>query len=371
MAAASVARLGAEPRHTQPVTTCYNDRMRAVSYDTIGGPLTVVEVESPACPDEGAVVEVRATGVCRSDWHAWRGHDPVRLPHIPGHEFAGVVAAVGPRVAGFAVGDRVTAPFVNGCGSCDYCHSGQAQVCPAQTQPGFTGAGSFADLVVVGAADTNLVRLPDSLGFVTAAALGCRFATAYHALTAQAAVLPGEWVVVFGCGGVGLSAVMIARCLGARVVAVDPSAAALERAGDLGAGLLVDAEDPVPTILAATAGGAHVSMDALGSAPSALAAVRCLRRRGRHLQVGLMLGSDSRAPLPWDLVVARELRVLGSHGMAAADYPPMLDLITAGGLQPERLIGRIIGFEQLGEALRAMDRPTATPGIVVADLARR
>ena len=188
MAAASVARLGADPRHTQPVTTCYNDRMRAVSYDTIGGPLTVVEVESPACPDEGAVVEVRATGVCRSDWHAWRGHDPVRLPHIPGHEFAGVVAAVGPRVAGFAVGDRVTAPFVNGCGSCDYCHSGQAQVCPAQTQPGFTGAGSFADLVVVGAADTNLVRLPDSLGFVTAAALGCRFATAYHALTAQAAV---------------------------------------------------------------------------------------------------------------------------------------------------------------------------------------
>ena len=344
--------------------------MRAVSYDTTGGPLTTVEVAAPACPEAGAVVEVRATGVCRSDWHAWRGHDPVRLPHIPGHEFAGVVAAVGRRVAGFAVGDRVTAPFVNGCGSCEYCRAGQAQVCPAQTQPGFTGAGSFADRVVVEAADTNLVRLPDSLDFVTAAALGCRFATAYHALTAQAGLLPGEWVVVIGCGGVGLSAVMIARCLGARVVAVDPSAAALGRADELGAEVLVDAQDPVAAVVAATEGGAHVSVDALGSSATALMAVRCLRRRGRHLQVGLMLGADSRAPLPWDLVVARELRVLGSHGMAAAGYPPLLDLITAGRLRPERLVGRVIGFDELGEALAAMDRPTTGSGIVVADLAR-
>ncbi|MGB7962405.1 MAG: alcohol dehydrogenase catalytic domain-containing protein [Propionicimonas sp.] len=344
--------------------------MRAVSYSTTGGPLNIVEVDSPTCPEAGAVIEVRATGVCRSDWHAWRGHDPVTLPHIPGHEFAGVVAHVGPRVTGFAVGDRVTAPFVNGCGGCDYCLTGHAQVCPSQTQPGFTGAGSFAEHVVVEQADTNLVRLPDGLDFVTAAALGCRFATSFHALTAQAELRAGEWVVVFGCGGVGLSAVMVAHCLGASVVAVDPSPAARARAAELGADVVVDAFDPVPQVLAVTAGGAHVGMDAVGSAATAAAAVHSLRRRGRHVQVGLMLEGNSRAPLPWDLVVARELRILGSHGMAAADYPVMLELILAGRLHPELLVGRVIGFDDLAEALRSMDEPSELAGIAVADLAR-
>ncbi|MDQ7992329.1 MAG: alcohol dehydrogenase catalytic domain-containing protein, partial [Propionicimonas sp.] len=138
--------------------------MRAVSYQAVGGPLLTIDLDEPACPPDGAVIGVRATGVCRSDWHAWRGHDPVTLPHVPGHEFAGVVVAVGPAVTGFAVGDRVTAPFVNGCGRCGYCRAGQAQVCPDQSQPGFTHHGSFAEQVVVHRADTNLVRLPDDLG---------------------------------------------------------------------------------------------------------------------------------------------------------------------------------------------------------------
>lgn len=349
-------------------TACYNDRMRAVSFTTPGGALSVVQVDAPRCPEAGVVIDVRATGVCRSDWHAWRGHDPVTLPHIPGHEFAGVVAHVGPRVTRFAVGDRVTAPFVNGCGTCEYCLAGHAQVCPSQTQPGFTGAGSFAEQVVVEQADTNLVRLPDGLEFVTAAALGCRFATSFHALTTQAGLRADEWVVVFGCGGVGLSAVMVAHCLGAMVVAVDPSPAARARAAELGADVVVDSLDPVPAVLAATAGGAHVSMDAVGSAATAAASVRSLRPRGRHVQVGLMLGSNSRAPLPWDLVVARELRVLGSHGMAAADYPAMLEVILAGRLHPELLIGRVIGFDQLGEALASMDGPSSVAGIAVAVL---
>jgi len=334
--------------------------MRAVVYDAVGAAPVLTTVASPTCPDDGAVVDVRATGVCRSDWHAWRGHDPVALPHVPGHEFAGVVAEVGPTVSAFGVGDRVTAPFVNGCGRCRWCRSGQAQVCPDQTQPGFTHAGSFAEQVVVHAADTNLVRLPASIEFTTAASLGCRLATAFRALTVHGGVTAGDWVAVFGCGGVGLSTVMIATALGARVVAVDPSPAAVARATELGAGVTLTDVDAVAQVRRVTDGGAHVAVDAVGSAATAEASVRSLRRRGRHVQIGLMLGSASRAPLPWDLVVAHELEVHGSHGMAAADYPPLIELITTGVLSPQGLIGSEVTLDQAGAALMAMDEPVAT-----------
>jgi alcohol dehydrogenase len=341
--------------------------MRAVVYDAVGSPPRVTQVEPPSCRRDGAVIDVRATGVCRSDWHAWRGHEPVPLPHIPGHEFAGVVARIGPQVSSVAVGDRVTVPFVNGCGRCSWCESGQAQVCPAQIQPGFTAPGSFAEQVAITAADFNVVRLPAEVDFVTAAALGCRFATAYHALIAQADLLAGEWLAVYGCGGVGLSAVMIAVALGARVVAVDPSPAALARTADLGAELTIDASDPVAAVHTATGGGAHVSIDAVGSAGTAMNSVASLRRRGRHVQVGLMTGTAERAPLAWNLVVARELRVLGSHGMAARDYPDLLRMVVDGHLQPRRLVGSVIDLDRAGSALMAMDEPVAAEaGIVVA-----
>jgi alcohol dehydrogenase len=329
--------------------------------------LRVVDAPRPECAPDGVVIDVRATGVCRSDWHAWRGHDPVTLPHVPGHEFAGEIAEIGSQVSRFAVGERVTVPFVVGCGRCEWCRSGQAQVCPDQTQPGFTQAGSFAEQVAIGAADFNLVRLPDELDYVTAGLLGCRFATAFHALTAQAGVQPGEWVAVYGCGGVGLSAVMVATALGARVVAVDPSSAALARASDLGAESVVADPDPVPAVRSITTGGAHCTIDAFGSGVTARAAVRSLRRRGRHVQVGLMFGEDRHTPVPWELVLAHELRILGAHGMAARDYPQMLDLIASGRLQPRRLLGSVITLDQAGDALMAMDEPIpAQAGFTVA-----
>jgi alcohol dehydrogenase len=332
--------------------------MRAIVYDAVGAPLRVASVPAPACPDDGVVLDVAATGVCRSDWHAWRGHEAVPLPHIPGHEFAGVVAES--AVPSFAVGDRVTSPFVMGCGRCSWCRSGQAQVCPDQTQPGFTHPGSFAERVAVRGAEVNLVRLPDEIDFVSAAALGCRFATAFRALTGHGPLAPGSWVAVFGCGGLGLSAVMIAVALGARVVAVDPSAASRAAATELGA----VAAPSVDEVVSITGGGAHVSLDAYGSAETASAAVRSLRRQGRHVQAGLVFDAG---PMPWDLIVARELTVVGSHGMAAADYPPMLQMITDGRLNPARLVRSVIDLAAAGEALMDMDHPTpASPGITIA-----
>jgi alcohol dehydrogenase len=342
--------------------------MRAAVYSAIAGPLSVLPVPEPQCPADGVVIRVRATGICRSDWHAWRGHDPVPLPHVGGHEYAGVVSEVGQGVTRFAVGDRVTVPFVCGCGVCEYCRSGNAQVCPNQTQPGFTGPGSFAEYVAVPGADVNLVALPEQVGFTAAAALGCRFATAFRAVTGHGRVQPGQWVAVYGCGGVGLSAVMIARALGARVVAVDVSAAALAAATDLGAEATVDASegvDAAATVRELTGGGAHVSLDALGSPATAAASIRSLRRHGRHVQVGLLLGDDAHPALPIARVIAWELELYGSHGMAAADYPALLDMVVSGALQPGRLVGRTIGLDGIGAALAAMDA-IGEPGITVA-----
>jgi len=344
--------------------------VRAVVFDAFGQQPRVRSVPEPECPAGAVVVAVRATGVCRSDWHAWRGHDPVALPHVPGHEFAGEVVRVGEEVTRVAVGDRVTVPFVCGCGVCDLCRSGDAQVCPDQYQPGFTGPGSFAEQVMVPAADTNVVRLPDELEFVEAAALGCRFATAFRAVQAHGRIAPGQWLAVFGCGGVGLSAVAVGRALGARVVAVDVSAAALEQATRLGSEGAVDAGDleaAVEQVRAVTGGGAHVGLDAIGSPLVAAASVRSLRRRGRHVQVGLLLGEDAATALPMDRVVAHELEVIGSHGMAAVDYPAMLDLVAKGILDPRALVGRVIGLDEAGAALAAMDHP-GPPGLTVVEL---
>jgi alcohol dehydrogenase len=332
--------------------------MRAVVYDEFSGPAAVREVPDPPLAEHGVVVAVEATGLCRSDWHAWAGHDPtIALPHVPGHELAGVVAGVGASVTRWQVGDRVTVPFVCACGSCAQCVAGHQQVCERQTQPGFTGWGSFADLVALDHADVNLVRVPDEMDMATAAGLGCRFATAFRAVVAQGRVQPGQWVAVHGCGGVGLSAVMVAVACGAQVVAVDVSPEALAMATALGASATVDASagDDVPrAVRDVTGGGAHVSFDALGSEATAGASIRGLRTRGRHVQVGLLPPALGHPKLPMSRVIAFELEVVGSHGMPAHAYPDMLAMVTAGRLRPDLLVTRRISLDEAGPALAAM-----------------
>ncbi len=314
------------------------------------------------------VVRVGATGVCRSDWHAWMGHDPVPLPNVPGHELAGTVHAVGPEVTSWAVGDRITVPFVCGCGRCQSCEAGDTHVCPHQTQPGFTGPGSFAELVAVHAADTNLVRLPDSLDVVTAASLGCRLASAYRAVVTHGRLEAGQWLAVHGCGGVGLSAVLVGVALGARVVAVDVSPGAVARATELGATATVVDADAASAVRELTGGGAHISVDAAGTTETAVASVRSLRRRGRHVQVGLLLGDQATPPLAMDLVVSQELSVHGSHGMPAHQYAELLDLVADGTLDPSLLVGRVIELAEAPAALVAMSEPATTVGMTVVRL---
>lgn len=334
--------------------------MRAVYFEAFGQTPEIREVPDPAPPPAGVVVAVEASGLCRSDWHGWMGHDPdVSLPHVPGHELAGRIVAMGREVRGFREGDRVTVPFVAGCGHCGECRSGNQQVCPDQFQPGFTAWGSFAEYVALDFADQNLVRLPDSLDSKTAASLGCRFVTAFRAVVDQGRVRGGEWVAVHGCGGVGLSAVMIAAAAGARVVAVDLADDKLELARALGAEAVVNAvrtPKVADAVREATGGGAHLSLDALGHPTTCVNSIRSLRRRGRHVQVGLLLGEHARTALPMARIIAHELEILGSHGAQAHRYEALLGMIEAGTLQPEKLLGREIALDEAPAALAAMDR---------------
>lgn len=332
--------------------------MKAVVYRTFSGRPEIELLPDPEPRDDGVVLKVMASGVCLSDWHGWQGNDPdIELPHVPGHELAGVVEVVGEGVSKWQVGDRVTVPFVGGCGKCPECDSGNHQVCDFQFQPGFTHFGSFAEYVAIHYADVNLVRLPEETDFQTAASLGCRFATSFRAIVDQGRVAAGQWVTVHGCGGVGLSAVMIASALGAKVLAVDISDEKLEFAGQLGALATLNThstDNVADAIRQLTDGGSHVSVDAIGNAEVCFNSIDSLRKRGRHVQIGLMVGNNSSPTVPMDKVLANELEIVGSHGMQAHRYAEMLEMITAGILSPEKLIGRTISLEESIEVLTSM-----------------
>jgi alcohol dehydrogenase len=342
--------------------------MRAAIYEQFGQPLSVQDVNDPVPPEDGVVIAVKATGLCRSDWHGWMGHDPdIRVPHVPGHELAGVVVGTGKRVSLWKLGDRVTVPFVCACGTCRPCRSGNQQVCDHQFQPGFTHWGSFAELVAIHRAETNLVRLPDEMTFETAASLGCRFATSFRAVVDQGRVADGQWVAVHGCGGVGLSAVMIAHALGARVIAIDIADDKLNFARSIGADAALNAREHADISAAVrdlTHGGADVSVDALGSPQTCFNSIACLAKRGKHIQVGLLLADQSRPSLPMDQVLSKELEILGSHGMQAHRYPAMLEMIRSGALQPQKLLGPTISLQDSITALPNMDR-NRSPGVTV------
>lgn len=344
--------------------------MKAVVYDKFEVRPEIRAVADPTAPPGGIVLRVEACGICRSDWHGWMGNDAdIVLPHVPGHELAGVIEETGRGIGNWSKGDRVTLPFVGGCGACPQCLSGNQQVCDFQFQPGFTAWGGFAEYVAIEYADENLVRLPDSLDFVTASSLGCRFVTSFRAVVDQAQAKENEWVAVFGCGGVGLSAIMIAKAFGAKVLAVDISDEKLETAKNVGAVEVLnsaESSNAAEELREMTAGGAHVSIDALGHSQIVSEALRSLRKRGRHVQIGLFEKGNAEVRFPMDLIIANELEIKGSHGMQAHRYPEMLAMIEDGRLNPELMIGKTVTLEESIEVLVGMDT-FAGAGVTVID----
>ena len=335
--------------------------MKAAVLTQLKAPLEIREMPDPRPGPTDAVVRVEACGICRSDWHFWQGDwtwlgVQAQLPRIMGHEFGGVVEAVGEQVQGFRPGDRVTVPFHLACGRCQFCYSGRSNLCGAGTM-GFSTDGGYGRLALVPNADMNLIRLPEGVDFLTAAALGCRYMTAYHAVADRARVRPGEWVAVFGVGGVGLSAVQIAAALGARVIAVDISDEKLQRARQEGAVATVNASqgNPFAQVRQISEGGADVGIDALGSLPTAQSSLLSIRKGGRHVQVGLTSQQEKgMVPIPVDAMVVQEIDFLTSLGCPVTSYPGLLSLVASGRLEPRRLVTQTIPVEGVNEVLNAM-----------------
>ena len=334
--------------------------MRAAIFDAYRAPLRVESVPDPAVPADGILVRVLACGICRSDWHGWVGTDPdVHLPHVPGHEFSGSVESVGPACRRWRRGDRVVAPFIISCGRCAACRAGEATVCPDQYLPGFTGWGAFADLVAIPHADFNITPLPEGMEPVEASAMGCRLTTAFRGLIDRAALAPGEWLAIHGCGGVGLSAVMLGSAIGAKVIAVDIRDDKLTFAKELGAEVALNAHAPknaAEAIRDLTDGGAHVAVDALGITETMRSSILCLRPLGRHVQIGMPAGSHVAPEIPMDVLYRRQLTLHGSRGMAAHRFDALLEMVRARRIAPGRLVTRRVSLEQAGEVLAGMDR---------------
>ena len=346
--------------------------MKGAIYYEYGKEVSIENLKDPSPSEGGVVIKVEATGVCRSDWYGWMGNDKdIVLPHVPGHELAGEIVAVGRGVKKWKGGERITVPFVGGCGHCPECDSGNHQVCDHQFQPGFTAWGSFAEYVAIDYADVNLVELPRSVSYVDAASLGCRFITAFRGVVDLGKIQPGQWIAVYGCGGVGLSAIMIAHALKAKVIAVDINDDALALAEECGADVLINSRktgDAPGSIVEITKRGVHVSIDALGNPLTCIQSIESLRKRGRHIQIGLMEEEDTQVPLPMDKIIANELKILGSHGMQAHRYPAIWKMLEDGKIDPGLMISDEINLEQGINLLTKMEHQPPKGIAVITEL---
>ena len=312
-------------------------KMRAMVFNSFGERPAIVSLDVPSLSDTSVLLKVMATGICRSDWHGWMGHDSsIDLPHVPGHEFAGEIVSVGAKVRNWKIGDRVTAPFIQACGRCKYCRRDDQQVCENQEQAGFTYHGSFAEYMQIKNADVNLVQLPESMSFDVAAILGCRFGTSFRALVDQAHLSSGQKFAIYGAGGVGLSAIYIAKALGAEVHVMDSNANALDFAQQAGADYCYRS---IAQMVKSTGGKIHVAMDAIGSIDMLTHSNTILDRRGKHIQVGLVAQDQ---PLAFSIsrLIAYEFELIGSHGIQAFRYQAMIDFVMDKKLPLEAMIAQ-------------------------------
>jgi propanol-preferring alcohol dehydrogenase len=338
--------------------------MKAARLEKFREPLVLVDVADPVPEDGSVVVKVEAEGICRTDWHFWNGDwgwvgmSP-ELPRIMGHEFGGTVVEVGSGVTTVKVGDRVTTPFHEACGRCPYCLIGRSNLCDHLDFTGATHDGGYAEFTQIRNADYNCIKLPDNVDALSAAAIGCRYMTAFHAVTSQGRMAPGEWVVVYGAGGVGLSAVQIASALGGQVIAVDLADDKLVKATNEGAVHTINgrSQDAPTAIRELTGGGAHLAIGGLGAQSVVGQAIMSLRKGGRLAQVGLTSQAEQgQVAIPLDYIIEAEIEILGSVGNPHADYPRLLSLVSREVLKPASIVGQTLALSEAQGVLEAMDK---------------
>jgi propanol-preferring alcohol dehydrogenase len=285
--------------------------MKAAVVHQFGEPLSIEQVPVPVPGPGEMLVKVLACGVCHTDLHAADGDWPVKPnpPFIPGHEVAGVVAALGPGVTDFKEGDAVGIAWLHdACLKCEYCETGWETLCEHQHDTGYSCNGGFAEYVIANAAFT--ARLPQDVDFAQVAPILCAGVTTYKGLK-ETEARPGEWVAISGIGGLGHVAVQYAKAMGLKVVAIDIAADKLALARASGADCVVDARAPgaVEEVIAATGGGAHGILVTAVSPPAFAQALQMVRRKGTVALVGLPPGEF---PTPIFDVVLKRITVRGS-----------------------------------------------------------
>ncbi len=325
--------------------------MKAVRLTALNAPLVEQEIPKPRVGVTDLLVRVKAAGICHSDVHYREGTTTKKsLPLTLGHEIAGVVEEMGAAVRGFVAGDRVCIHYLATCGRCDYCEAGTEQFCRTVQMFGNNRDGGYAEFVVV--PERSAFLLPEEIPFAQGAILMCSSATSFHALH-KTRLAEGETVAVFGIGGLGISAVQLARSLGAsEVLAVDINPKKLELAQRFGA-IPIDASagDPVLQIRERTAGrGVDVSLELIGLPKTMRQAVQSLAILGRAGLVGLT--DESFAIAPYTEVLGKEAEIIGVSDHLASELPALLNLARTGGLDLSEVIRTVpLEAQVINEAL--------------------
>ena len=318
--------------------------MKALQLVTTGQPLKLKEVPLPGAGPRDVLVRVMAAGICHSDVHYRNGASFAGpLPITLGHEVAGVVEQTGADATGFAVGDRVCIHYLATCGNCRHCQRGQEQFCETGAMLGKHRDGGFAEYVLAPA--RSLVALPKEIPFTQGAVMMCSSATALHALN-KARLKPGETVAVFGIGGLGISAVQLARAFGALTVfAVDIQRGKLALASHLGATPVNASQgDPVAEIRRLTAGrGVDVAIELIGLPLTMRQAVQVLAIQGRAALAGITPLTFEVAP--YMELLNREAEIIGVSDHLSAELPLLLELARVGKLDLAKVITRTIPLE--------------------------
>jgi propanol-preferring alcohol dehydrogenase len=332
--------------------------MKAVRMVAVGKPLELFDVPVPAVGDRDVLVKVKAAGICHSDVHYRAGTSPVRpLPMTLGHEVAGVVEELGRGVAGrLKPGDRVVLHYNLSCGDCWHCSTGNEQFCPAGLMLGHYTDGGYAEHIVVPA--RNALALPPEIPFEQGATLMCASATSFHALR-KSRLRAGERVAVFGVGGLGMSAVQLAKAFGAvEVFAVDRSAEKLTLVKRYGASP-VDAErtDPVEEIRRLTGGrGVDVAIEVIGRAATMRQALRSLAPMGRAVIVGI--GNEPLTIDTYRELLGGEAELIGSNDHLLQELPQLIEMARRGILDISRVVTRTVPLDPvaINTALDELER---------------
>ncbi len=340
--------------------------MKAAVFYGPNQPLKVEEVPTPSIGSGEILVRVSACGLCHTDLHYLDSGVPTfkKPPLILGHEISGVVAEVYSDVSRFKPGDRVLLPAVLSCGECFYCRSGRENICSNMKMFGNDIDGGYAEFVKAPAKDAFL--LPGEIPLVEGSIIADAITTPFHAVKNRARVMPGDTVVVLGCGGVGLNLVQVANAVGGSVIAVDISPAKLEMAQKLGAVAAINPNevgDVAKAVRKLTGGGADIACECIGNPKTMETAFSCLRTGGRFVIVGY---TEQAMNLNASRVMYREMEVIGSLGCRPVDYPKVIELARTGKIQVTPMVSQRFTLEEInagfaylrsGEGFRSVVTP--------------